>query len=274
MTNALPQGAPVTPFKIGLAGYGKMGASMVLSWQKAGLIKTIDIYDPFCAEDSVLKTEDAFLEKAATWDVLILAIKPQTLNSFLDGKEGALPRELPILSILAGKTTKDLSKKFREQNPLVRAMPNTPAAIGMGMSVAVENPTLNPSQRQMVESLLLAMGHFLWTKDEADMDAITALSGSGPAYVFYLTEALAKAGEKAGLEAEISMALARQTIIGAAALADAQSSTPAHVLRENVTSPNGTTAAGLSVLMDGRLQELLNQTIEHATARSKELSKS
>jgi pyrroline-5-carboxylate reductase len=151
-------------------------------------------------------------------------------------------------------------------------MPNTPAAIGKGITVACGTGNVNDTQRAIADNLLKAMGKVEWSNSESIMDAVTAVSGSGPAYVFYLIEALADAGMKSGLPADLSMKLARETVIGAAALADKETSLTASKLRENVTSPNGTTAAALSVLMNGDLQKLMDEAVAKATARGKELS--
>ncbi|PZQ45538.1 MAG: pyrroline-5-carboxylate reductase, partial [Micavibrio aeruginosavorus] len=164
-------------------------------------------------------------------------------------------------------------KRFGEQQPIVRAMPNTPASIGKGMSVAGAAHGTSEDIMLTAHKLLSALGLVEWVKDEGLLDPVTAVSGSGPAYVFYLIEALAEAGLQAGLDKDFAMTLARQTVVGAAALAEHDAEIPAHRLRENVTSPNGTTAAALSVLMDGRLQDVMNEAVAAATKRGKELSK-
>ena len=153
-------------------------------------------------------------------------------------------------------------------------MPNTPAAIGEGVTVAVANSHVTEEQKRQADALLRATGEVRWIENEAKMDAVTALSGSGPAYVFLLIETLAKAGENQGLPAEMAMRLARQTVIGSAALAERDAAIPAATLRQNVTSPGGTTAAALKVLMDsGEMQALFDRALDAATRRSRELSK-
>lgn len=269
-----------TTYKLGLAGCGKMGSAMVRAWLHTRIVTHIDILDPNGIPDDLLhhgeiswfKTESDFAQNAANWDALIIAIKPQTLDDFCNNF-GALPLLVPVLSIAAGLTLSTFEQKFGNTRGIIRAMPNTPAAIGKGMTVAVTNNHIHAAQKTMAENLLRTLGLFAWAGDEEKLDAVTGLSGSGPAYVFYLIEAMAAAGKTAGLPADIAMTLARQTVIGAAALAEHDAQTPATKLRENVTSPNGTTAAGLEILMNGEFQEIVTKTIARATARSKELSK-
>lgn len=268
-------------YKIGLAGCGKMGGAMVRGWLNAGLISHIDILDPSGLPSEIHDKEmvtghvdvRTFAAKAANWDTLVIAIKPQIMDEFCSKIADVLPASLCVISIAAGQTIASFETRFGAKQPIIRSMPNTPAAIGKGVTVACTNTHVSEAQKQTADKLLSAMGKVEWTNDENLMDAVTAVSGSGPAYVFHLIEALAEAGVKAGLDAKISMNLARQTVIGAAALAEHEASTPASKLRENVTSPNGTTAAALEVIMDGRLQDLMNEAVAKATARSKELSK-
>ncbi len=265
--------------KIGLAGCGKMGSAMVRAWLDRGLVSSLDILDPNGLPDFLqgnklitgFTDEAAFARNADTWDALILAIKPQMLQQFAASMP-AMPQRVPILSIMAGQTILKTSLAFGGNRPVIRAMPNTPAAIGKGATVACACPETTPAQRAMVQSLLGCLGLFEWLDDESLLDAVTALSGSGPAYVFYLIEAMAKAGIKAGLPADMAMKLARQTVIGAAALAETDADIAPAKLRENVTSPNGTTAAALEILMDGRLQDILTHSVEKACRRSKEIS--
>jgi len=267
-------------YKIGLAGCGKMGSAMVQAWISSNLAKHIDILDPNGigelsghAKIASFADEGTFAAHAKDWDILILAIKPQTMGEFSDKVAGKLPPSLGILSIAAGQSLSSLQDKFGRDQPIIRSMPNTPAAIGKGITVACPGKTAPPSLVQASNDLLSALGQVEWTMDEAVLDAVTAVSGSGPAYVFYLIEALAEAGFQSGLDKEFAMKLARQTVIGAGALAEGDTATPAFRLRENVTSPKGTTEAALSVLMDGRFQSLMNEAVAKATARSKELSK-
>ncbi len=265
---------------IALAGCGKMGSAMAQTWLSQGIASQLVILDPnpivaTLADDPRVKyyeQENAFAEGLKDCDILVLAIKPQGMDAFCDNLKSHLPKSLPVLSIAAGRMIASFEKHFGSTHPIIRAMPNTPAAIGKGMSVAVASYAVTNTQKEMAEALLSACGKFAWADDESLMDAVTAVSGSGPAYVFYLIEALAKAGEKAGLSADMSMTLARQTVIGSAALAEGSADISASKLRENVTSPGGTTAAALSILMDGQFQKLMDNAVAKATARGKELS--
>lgn len=271
----------VLQYKIGLAGCGKMGTAMVRGWLAAGLAERIDILDPhglppeLALEEKIAYCKDAdmFAATSGTWDLLVIAVKPQIMEEFCASMAHAIPSNLPILSIAAGQTIASFQQRLGAGRPVIRSMPNTPAAIGKGITVATATPHTDERLIEIAHTLLGAMGRVEWTEDESLLDAVTAVSGSGPAYVFYLIEALAGAGVKAGLDKDLATALARQTVIGSAALAEHDADISASTLRENVTSPNGTTAAALSVLMDGRLQALMNEAVAIATARSKELSK-
>lgn len=260
-----------------------MGSALIQGWDSAGLIKRADIMDPSGIPDSLSSQKNLFHVKRPAdidlqgTDVLILAVKPQIMGVICEGLKEVFPENLPvlsfpILSIAAGKSTKYFQKQFTTDTPIIRAMPNTPAAIGQGISALYATDSVTEEQKEMAETLLAAAGQTLWIDDESQMDAVTALSGSGPAYVFYLIEAMAHAGEKAGLSAEHAMKLARQTVIGSAALAAHENTTPASMLRRNVTSPGGTTEAALKILMDGRLQDIMDEAVETAHKRGQELS--
>lgn len=265
---------------IGLAGCGKMGSAMMRAWLDSGLVHHIHVLDPYglppeyIAHPSVTycANEQIFLSFATEWDWLVIAIKPQGMDDFCNTIKTHLPGNLPILSIAAGRTINSFQQHFGSAQPVIRAMPNTPAAIGKAMTAACATSNITEVQRASANGLLCALGMVEWVEDESLLDAITAVSGSGPAYVFYLIETMAAAGVKSGLSQDLALTLARQTVIGAAALAEEMNDLPPGMLRENVTSPNGTTAAALSVLMDGRLQSLMDEAIEKATARSRELS--
>lgn len=254
---------------------------MVKAWLSSGVANHVYILDPnglppeWLGHDKITycSNEPIFLGHAADMDILVIAIKPQVMDTFCAAIKTHLPPTLPILSIAAGQTIASFQTRFGSVQPIIRAMPNTPAAIGKGMSVACASDQTDDAQLQAAHDLLATLGLVEWLDDESRLDAVTAVSGSGPAYVFYLIEALAQAGIESGLFPDLAMKLARQTVIGAAALAEIEDTTPASALRENVTSPNGTTAAALSVLMDGRLQSLMDEAVAKATARSQELSK-
>jgi pyrroline-5-carboxylate reductase len=280
MSSGFPQARSSNSYKIGLAGCGKMGSAMVRAWLSSGVAEHVYILDPnglppewighnditYCGSEAI------FLGHAGDWDMLVIAIKPQMINEFCTAIKMYLPTALPVLSIAAGQTIASFQNHFGQSQPVIRAMPNLPASIGKGISVACSSGHVDEKKLQAAHDLLSTMGLVEWLDDETRLDAVTAVSGSGPAYVFYLIEALAEAGIKSGLFPDLAMKLARQTVIGAAALAEQEEMIPAATLRENVTSPNGTTAAALSVLMDGRLQNLMDAAVEKATKRSKELS--
>lgn len=255
-----------------------MGGAMLAGWIESG-VKADDILvlDPKPSQKMVDYLNDLEIELISTpvldyeAKLFLLAVKPQLM-------EAVLPQLLPMVksdsvavSVAAG-TTIDKIQSFLGDIAIVRAMPNTPALLRKGMTVGFANVKVTPTQRDQVESLLSAIGEYGWVEREADIDGVTAVSGSGPAYVFYLAECMAKAGEKAGLSAELSEQLARVTIAGAGEMLN-QSELPASQLRENVTSPNGTTAAALSVLMDDAgLMQLMEEAILKAKMRSEELS--
>jgi pyrroline-5-carboxylate reductase len=202
---------------------------------------------------------------------VVVAVKPQIAPDVLPALAPFVGSATVVVSIMAGRTLRFLTDGL-PQAALVRAMPNTPAAIGRGITVAVANPRVSPEQRALVDALLSAVGAVEWITDEALMDAVTALSGSGPAYVFLLAEAMAHAGTAAGLPAALAATLARATAAGAGELLHRSPLDPA-TLRQNVTSPGGTTAAALDVLMaeDG-LERLMTEAIAAATKRSRDLA--
>jgi pyrroline-5-carboxylate reductase len=204
--------------------------------------------------------------------VLVLAVKPQIVAQVLPVLQSLLGPETVVVSIAAGIPLGALSEGLNSER-VVRAMPNTPAQVGKGMTGAVAAPGITDADRAVADALLRAIGDVIWFEREADLDAVTALSGSGPAYVFHMVEAMAAAGVHQGLTPDDAMRLARRTVIGAAALMDADP-TEAGALRQNVTSPNGTTAAALDILMapDG-LTSLLDRAISRARERSEELGR-
>ena len=264
------------PLTLTLLGCGKMGTAMVRGWLASDLKLHINIIEPNALENGLtshknvthFETPNAAITAS---DIFILAVKPQVMQQACESiKEFIKPHAL-ILSIAAGQSLERFAGYFGEDQPAIRVMPNTPAAIGKGVSVLVANTHVSAIQKRHAETLLESAGLVRWIEDEALMNAVTALSGSGPAYVFLMIETLAKAGEKAGLAPNLAMTLSRQTVIGAAALAEAESSTPAATLRQNVTSPGGTTAAALDVLMNGELQELFDKALLAAKSRGEDL---
>lgn len=262
---------------IALVGCGKMGGAMLQGWIDANITTKIDVLTPedlpprFSNHVTHYKDPKDF---KAPWNILILAVKPQILCQICHDLRENIAPETPILSIAVGQTMKTIQTALNSpDHPIIRTMPNTPAAIGKGITGACLSKHVTPAQKDLAERLLSAMGDVVWLPDEGQMDALSAISGSGPAYVFYLVEALSHAGIHAGLAPEMSMKLARQTIIGAGALLGAESDTDAATLRKNVTSPGGTTEAALKILMDGAFQEILNHAIDAAQARAAVLSK-
>ncbi len=264
-----------------LIGAGKMGSAMLSAWLGKGLDPAgVTIIDPGLDEARArdlagqgvgvaAKASDAALKAPAR--ILVLAVKPQIMATVFSEVAGLAGPETVVVSIAAGIRMEMLAAAFADGQALVRIMPNTPAQVGAGMAVAFANAALKGDDRALVDALMAATGATAWIEDEALMDAVTAVSGSGPAYVFYLAECLAAAGRAAGLEDALAEQLARQTVAGGGALLGAAGE-PAAVLRQNVTSPGGTTAAALAVLMAGDgLKQLVEKAVAAAKARSIEL---
>jgi pyrroline-5-carboxylate reductase len=202
----------------------------------------------------------------------VIAVKPQIAAAAMTGLARLIRADTVTISIMAGRTLGFLRQALPAQAAIVRAMPNTPASVGRGITVAVPNARVSGAQRDLADRLLRAVGAVEWVADEALMDAVTAVSGSGPAYVFLLAESLARAGAAAGLPAELAARLARATVAGAGELLH-RSPLDAAALRQNVTSPGGTTAAALDVLMrKGGLDAVIEQAVIAATRRSRELA--
>jgi pyrroline-5-carboxylate reductase len=260
-----------------LAGAGKMGGAMLAGWLAQGLEATrVVVIEPYPSDEiRALVTKGVRLNPSAK-DVgvaatLVVALKPQLFREAgPDLKPFAGPATL-VVSIMAGTTIAAIETVCG--SIVVRAMPNTPAAIGRGITVAVASKNVSADQRAVADALLRATGAVEWVDDEGLMDAVTAVSGSGPAYVFLLAEELARAGVAAGLPADLATKLARETVAGSGELLH-RSELASATLRQNVTSPGGTTAAALEVLMakDG-MQPLLTRAVAAATRRSKELAK-
>jgi pyrroline-5-carboxylate reductase len=216
--------------------------------------------------------DDIGASTAAQPDVVVVAVKPNQLATALPAAARfATPRTV-FLSIAAGKTIADLAAGLGRPTAIVRAMPNTPAAVGRGITAVVANPTVTSAQRALATELLEAVGTVVWLDDERHMDAVTAVSGSGPAYVFLLIECLEQAGREVGLDAALARRLALETVAGAGAYA-AAAGEPAAELRRRVTSPNGTTAAALEVLLGSPgMRELMVRAVQAAERRGRELS--
>jgi pyrroline-5-carboxylate reductase len=265
-----------------LIGCGKMGGAMMRGWLNTDIIDHTHIYDPH-AIDQDLKdhshitaygAQDSLSVALRSSDVIILAVKPQAMAEALSALKAEIPPSATILSIAAGLDSAFFADIVGPAQPFIRAMPNTPCAIGKGISALYANQHSSAVIKSKVEKLFKALGDAFWLDDEAQMNAVTAISGSGPAYVFHFIEALTNAAEELGFTADIASRLARQTVIGAASLADAEAAIPASLLRQNVTSPAGTTEAGLKVLMNengANLKAILNATAQAALQRAIEL---
>jgi pyrroline-5-carboxylate reductase len=260
-----------------LVGAGKMGGALLEGWIGLGVDPArIVVMEPrpAAAIDALSAHGLRINPDAASIypDTIVLAVKPQIAAEVMPQVASLMLPSTVVVSIMAGRTIAFLSDALPRDAAVIRAMPNTPAAVGRGITVAVTNSRVKPAQRQLADALLAATGAVEWIGDEALMDAVTAVSGSGPAYVFLLAESLARAGEKVGLPAELAVRLARATVAGSGELLY-RSSVDAAILRHNVTSPGGTTAAALDVLMapDG-LDPLMARAVAAATRRGRELA--
>lgn len=259
-----------------LAGAGKMGGAMMMGWLAGGLDPArVVVLDPYLSDEIKALAANGVRLNPDVNDIgkvaaLILAVKPQMFAEVGPTLRGIVGESL-VVSIMAGTTIAGITRTCGGR--IVRAMPNTPAAIGRGITVAVAAGDVTSAQRDLTDALLRATGSVEWVEDESLIDAVTAVSGSGPAYVFLLAEEMARAGIAAGLPPELAMKLARETVSGSGELLR-RSDLDAATLRKNVTSPGGTTAAALGVLMaDDGFEPLLTRAIAAATARSKELAK-
>ena len=262
---------------IALAGAGKMGGALLLGWLTGGLeAGRIIVIEPQPSDEVNLMARRGIrlnppAQQIGTVDTLVVAVKPQSFREAGASLKPFIGPSTLVVSIMAGMTIASIAEVCGDA--VVRAMPNTPAAIGRGITVAVAADNVSTDQRVVANALLRATGAVEWTDDEKLMDAVTAVSGSGPAYVFLLAEELARAGIEAGLPAELATRLARQTVAGSGELLQ-RSEVAAATLRQNVTSPGGTTAAALDVLMGANgMQQLLTRAVAAATRRSKELAK-
>ena len=260
-----------------LIGAGKMGLALARGWINGGLPpERLVLVDPYANEAAVMFADATGVRLLTSAEdvlvhVLVLAVKPQSMMQVLREVLPSVGPHTLVISIAAGISLATLSAGL-DTDRVIRAMPNTPAQIGRGITgvVALE---VSEDDRALADQLLGTTGEVMWFGDESRLDAVTALSGSGPAYVFYMVEAMAVAGMRQGLDPGQAMALARQTVVGAAALMEADE-TPVSVLRENVTSPKGTTAAALGVLMAPTgLEELMDRAITAARRRSEELGR-
>jgi pyrroline-5-carboxylate reductase len=267
------------PGAILLVGAGKMGGALMEAWLARGLPPALlSVIDPAPAPEiaklisSKRIARDPQPPLLPTHAAIVLAVKPQTAPDAIKEVARFVGRDTVVISIMAGRTLGFLAKHLPKGTAIVRAMPNTPAAIGRGITVAAPNARVKSGARDLADALLAATGPVEWIKNEKWMDAVTAVSGSGPAYIFLLAESLARAGAAAGLPKPLAERLARATVAGAGELLH-RSDLAAAKLRENVTSPGGTTAAALKVLMaKSGLDPLMKKAIAAATRRSRQLA--
>ena len=262
-----------------LVGAGKMGGAMLEGWLKGGAKPShIVALDPAPPPEMKALFErtgirlNPDISTITDAEVVVVAVKPQIMEEVLPALKPLKMSHPLILSVAAGKTIASFERHFGTDAAVIRTIPNTPAAVGRGITAMAGNANVSAAQMGLARSLLEAVGEVVTVPNEAMIDAVTAVSGSGPAYVFYLTECLAAAGEKVGLPKDLAVQLARATVAGAGELMR-QSGTDAGTLRQNVTSPKGTTYEALQVLMaeDG-LQPLFDKAIAAATRRSRELA--
>jgi pyrroline-5-carboxylate reductase len=260
-----------------LAGAGKMGGAMLSGWLAQGLdANRVAVIEPYPSDEIKALPAKGVRLNAASTDLgsvaaLVVAVKPQMFREAGPPLRSFAGSSTLVVSIMAGITIASITEVCG--GSVVRAMPNTPAAIGRGITVAVAGGNVSAAQRAVADALLRVIGAVEWTGDETLMDAVTAVSGSGPAYVFLLAEELARAGVEAGLPSELATRLARETVAGSGELLH-RSELDAATLRQNVSSPGGTTVAALEVLMgEGGMQSLLTRAVAAATKRSRELAK-
>ncbi|MCY3983076.1 MAG: pyrroline-5-carboxylate reductase [Roseovarius sp.] len=259
--------------RLALLGCGKIGSALLRGWLEGGMRpECVNVLEPQPSEWLQSTGVKINSEQKICPDVVVIAVKPQLMDEALPlirhfGGGGTL-----FISVAAGTQISAFEKAFGFESPVIRAMPNTPAAVRHAITAIIGNKVVGNSHYEMARSLLGAVGKVVRLDHEDQMDAVTGLSGSGPAYVFHMVECLAAAGVEQGLSSDLAMQLAKATVAGAGALVESSSETPAE-LRSNVTSKNGTTAAGLDVLMNNNvgMRELISKTVAAASNRSKEL---
>lgn len=262
---------------IALVGAGQMGGAILQGWLKMGLSPhRVVVFDPkpsVVMQEMLAQLNISLNPLSAKPDVLMLAVKPQMALEVMNDMRPYVGANTVVLSVMAGTTLAKMAGVFGENQPIVRTIPNTPASVGRGITAAFANSHVNETSRALCNTLLTSIGRVEWVEGEGLIDVATAVSGSGPAYVFLLAESLGKAGAAAGLPLDLSMRLARATVEGAGELLYKSPAIDASRLRENVTSPKGTTYAALEVLMgDEGLDALLKEAVAAATKRSRELA--
>lgn len=270
-------------FSVVLVGAGNMGGAMLKGWLSNGMLPSqVTVLDPSPSDQMKSMLSQSQIAHAETPqglsapDVLLIAVKPQMMDKVLPGLKGLVGANTVVVSVAAGTTLATLCDGLCDglgDIAAIRVMPNTPSLVLRGMSVGCPNSKVSGEQRGNVNALMAAIGKIEWVEDEKLIDAVTAVSGSGPAYVFHLAECMAVAGVKAGLPEKLAMTLAIETVSGAGELMRQSEDTPT-ILREKVTSPNGTTAAALNVLMreENGMPDLLIEAIQAAKKRSEALS--
>lgn len=257
-----------------LLGCGKMGSALLQGWLKDGLPATsVHVIDPHPSDWLQAQGVNINAALPASPAIVLIAVKPQMMGDALPAIRSMASGQTLFVSVAAGVTLANFEAVLGASQPIIRSMPNTPAAVGRGITALIGNAHVTEDHMALAEGLLQAVGQTVRLDDEAQMDAVTGVSGSGPAYVFHLIETLAAAGEAQGLPAELALKLARATVGGAGVLAEEANESPTQ-LRKNVTSPNGTTQAALEVLMDEEtgFPPLLKRAVKAATERSRELS--
>ena len=258
-----------------LIGCGKMGGAMLAGWRQWDGFKAV-VVEPFGEIETgpsiVQVASESEIDRDFAPDAVIIAVKPQEMDKVAPHYRRYVRKDTVFLSIAAGKTIATFESYWGDEAAIVRAMPNTPAAVGRGVTVLAANQHVSAGQRTLCQQLLEAVGSVEWVEDEGLLDAVTAVSGGGPAYVFLLIEALADAGVAAGLPRDLSDSIARATVEGSGELSRLASETP-ETLRKNVMSPGGTTAEAVGVLdaADG-IRPLFERAIDAATRRSRELA--
>ena len=256
-----------------LLGCGKMGSAMLEGWLEGGLpAGSVWVIDPAPSDWLQSTGVNINTDLPESPAIVLIAVKPQMMGDALRAIAAMGGGKTLFVSVAAGTPISAFEAALGAQSPIVRAMPNTPAAVGRGITAIIGNAPAGAAHLDMAETLLRAVGQVVRLDSEDQMDAVTGVSGSGPAYVFHMIECLARAGEAQGLSPDLAMQLAQATVAGAGALAEAAGESPAE-LRANVTSPNGTTQAGLEVLMDEQtgLPPLMRATVAAAADRSREL---
>lgn len=271
MTSPMPETPAEALPPVLLVGMGKMGGALLRGWRERGLAPSFAVDPAASGDDESVVADPGALPPGFAPSALVLAVKPQVaasaLPSYARFAEGAV-----VVSIMAGRTIASLESVFGGRAAIVRAMPNTPAAIGQGITVACAGPAVSAAQRALAEALLAAVGEVAWVEDEGLIDPVTAVSGGGPAYVFLLAELLEKAAVEQGIPPGLARRLARRTVSGSGALL-AASEEDAAILRRNVTSPAGTTERALAVLMEqAAWPDLVSRAIAAASERSRELA--